>query len=294
MITIQLQGGLGNQLFQYAAARALAHRHGTSVAFDLRFFQNQKEKPDITPRGYELGAFGIVPTPPPLPDRLALGLSPLPFQKVLRKLVRRWHPVTEYREPSFRYDPVLLEATSARTYLTGYFQSERYFSDMEGLLRNELKFVGQLETEVAPSIQTTRSVSLHIRRGDYVTNPAAHRFHGTCSLDYYRESVAYLTERLGELHVFVFSDDQAWARQHLTLAQPTTFVEGHTGLLSYKDMQLMSQCRHHILANSSFSWWGAWLNPSPHKIVVAPKRWFADKAAERQTQDLIPTRWIRI
>ena len=294
MITVKLQGGLGNQLFQYAAARALAHHHGTSVAFDLSFFQNPGPDSVLTPRNFELGAFGITPVRPTLVASMALGLTKTPFKKTLQRLGRRVYPVTEYREPSFRYDPALFEATSANTHLVGYFQSERYFKKIEETLRRELKFVDSPEIELTERIRANHSVSLHIRRGDYVSSPTTGQFHGLCSINYYEKAAAYLAERFGDVQFFVFSDDLDWARKNLLLPYPVNFVEGHTGAESYKDMQLMSRCRHHIIANSSFSWWGAWLNPAPDKVVIAPERWFADATAQAQTQDMIPEGWIRM
>ncbi len=294
MITVKLQGGLGNQLFQYATARALAHWHGTSVAFDLSFFQNLGKGCVVTPRIFELGAFGITPDLPPPTARVALGLTKLPLTGTLQRLARRGYPVTEYRERSLRYDPDLFETTSINTHLVGYFQSELYFKKIEDLLRQKLNFINEPNSELAGSISTTRSASLHIRRGDYVNSPATRQFHGLCSIDYYEKASDYLAERFSNIHFFVFSDDLTWARENLLLPYPVTFVECHAEADSHKDMQLMSQCRHHIIANSSFSWWGAWLNPAPDKIVIAPEQWFADETAQEQTHDLIPASWIRM
>lgn len=292
MIVIKLQGGLGNQLFQYATARTLAHHHSTSVAFDLRSLQGTPEASNITPRSYELSAFGIDPVQPPLLDSLRYGLTAVALPKPLGLLVRRWKHVTEYREKAMGYDADILKKTSANTYLIGYFQSERYFENIRDILRNELSFINASNRKILPDSPTT--VSLHIRRGDYVTNPKTRQVHGLCSLDYYQKAAAYLADRLGDIHLVVFSDDLAWAREHLLLPYPITFVDGHEGQSSYKDMQLMSRCHHHITANSSFSWWGAWLNPSPDKIVVAPSRWLAHEKDPSESADRIPTGWIRI
>lgn len=293
MITVKLQGGLGNQLFQYAAALALAHHQGTGVAFDLSFFQNLKDT-TATPRSFGLDAFGLLPVQPPLADRLAYGLTQLPFRRTTQRLVRGWHPVTEYREHSFRYDPSISACTSRNTHLTGYFQSELYFKAIETLLRSTLEFQKKTKGGVPTAIRATNSVSLHIRRGDYANNPTTHSFHGLCSLHYYQNAAAYLAGRVSDIHFFIFSDHQAWAREHLLLPYRVTFVEGHAASQGYNDMELMSLCRHHIIANSSFSWWGAWLNTSPDKIVVAPKQWFADETAQNQSVDLIPKAWIQM
>ncbi len=290
MITVKLQGGLGNQLFQYAAARTLAHHHNTSVAFDLRALQGTSPAANITPRNYELSAFGIDPVQPPLLDSLRYGLTAVALPKPLRSLLRRWHGSTEYREKSFDFDPNFIRATSANTYLTGYFQSERYFESIRELLRRELKFISNAEplpTTYNPHLST---VSLHIRRGDYVTTP----LHGLCSMQYYETATAYLAQQLGNIHLVVFSDDQPWAREHVQLPYPVTFVERNNGTNSFKDMQLMSLCHHHIIANSSFSWWGAWLNPNPNKLVIAPKRWLANETGTVWSAARTPAEWVRL
>ena len=292
MIIVKLQGGLGNQLFQYAAARALAKYHGSSVAFDLTFYQNQTARPGVTARTYGLDVFGVRPVPPPFLDGLALGLWRVPLRRRLQKLLGRWRAIPEYREQSFSYDPAVWQNTTADVHLVGYFQSERYFKDIEDSLRHDLKFLSGADSALLPPGRNL--VSLHVRRGDYADNPKVRQVHGLCSLEYYQKAVAYLADRLGEITVVVFSDDQKWAREHLVLPHPVTFVEGHAGRESYRDMQLMSCCHHHVIANSSFSWWGAWLNPSPDKMVVAPDRWLAREKDASESADRIPSGWVRM
>ncbi|WP_247236066.1 alpha-1,2-fucosyltransferase [Telluribacter sp. SYSU D00476] len=294
MITIKLKGGLGNQLFQYATARALAVKHQTRVAFDLSFLLKREADAPHTFREYELAALTIPPVEPSLIEKLAFGLMDIPARKLLQRIVRRVIAGKVYNEKSFSYDPAIESRTAARTYLNGYFPSERYFKSIEPLLRTELRFIGQPDASVVHRIRNSCSVSMHVRRGDYLTNPSARQYHGLCSPDYYRRAVAYLASKRPDIHIFVFSDDLPWARQHISFPHPIDFVEGNLGANSYLDMQLMSMCQHHIIANSSFSWWGAWLNPSPDKIVIAPKRWFADETAQSQTQDIVPDSWIRL
>lgn len=294
MITVRLKGGLGNQLFQYATAKALAAKHRTSVAFDLSVLLKKEAHAWHTPREYELATLGIPSVEPSLVEKLAFGLADVPARKLLQRIVRRSISAKVYHEKSFNYDPDIETKTSARTYLNGHFPSERYFKGIEPLLRTELQFMGQPDASVVRRIKASCSVSVHIRRGDYLTNPSALHYHGLCSLAYYQQAIAYMASQHPDIHIFVFSDDLAWARQHLSFPFPIDYVEGNLGENSYLDMQLMSLCRHHIIANSSFSWWGAWLNPSPDKIVVAPKRWFADEAAQRQAQDIIPDSWIQL
>ena len=292
MITVRLKGGLGNQLFQYAAARALAVRHHTEVAFDLSYLTRSASVRE-TFREYALDAFGIIPVPPPLPEKIAFGMIRIAPGKIIQKTLQKALSAVRYNESS-SFDPNLEQRTSPRTYLNGYFLSEKYFRSVEPQLRTELRFRSSLSTPLAQKIQSTSAVSLHVRRGDYVTNPETHKLHGLCSLAYYQSAVAYLAERQPDIYLFVFSDDIAWARAHLVFPHPVHFVDENKQDKPYLDMQLMSMCRHHIIANSSFSWWGAWLNPSPHKIVIAPEHWVADTALQAQTRDILPNGWVKI
>ena len=152
--------------------------------------------------------------------------------------------------------------------------------------------MGGLNAELASEIQATVSVGVHIRRGDYVANPIANQFHGVCSLEYYLAAIAKLKEEIGAPRFFVFSDDIGWARQNLRLPDPTTFVDHNGEAHDYEDLRLMSLCKHHIIANSSFSWWGAWLSNNPDKIVIAPERWFRDPSMD--PRDLVPEGWHRL
>lgn len=136
------------------------------------------------------------------------------------------------------------------------------------------------------------AVSLHVRRGDYVSDARTHAAHGLCSIDYYRAAVRYIIDRVEAPEFFVFSDDIAWARGNLDISHPCHYLDHNRGAESYNDMRLMSLCHHHIIANSSFSWWGAWLNPRDDKIVVAPARWFA--SGNRRLDDLFPPGWVTL
>ena len=138
-------------------------------------------------------------------------------------------------------------------------------------------------------ISQTNSVSLHIRRGDYVSNQKTNQTHGTCDLDYYQRCITEIEKEVENPYFFVFSDEIEWVKENLKINHPAEYVDQNTGDKSYEDMRLMSQCKHNVIANSSFSWWGAWLNSYPDKIVFAPKRWFASD--KHNTKDLIPEGW---
>ncbi|MGO4666598.1 alpha-1,2-fucosyltransferase [Bosea sp. 2RAB26] len=300
-ITTRVIGGLGNQMFQYAAARALALRRGAKVQLDLSAFDT------YTLRKFELGSFPIqaLPAPPaetqpsrlePRSGALSLGgtLIRSALAAVYRFSGRRAADDTRYAEPHFHFDRKLAEQ-ALPLHMVGYWQSERYFSDAADIIRAELTSVVPLEVEnaaIAAEIKRVESVSVHVRRGDYVNDATTNAVHGSCSLDYYRRAIDFMCERLTSPHVFVFSDDQKWVQDNLRFNLPITYVNANPPDRGYRDMQLMSLCRHHVIANSSFSWWGAWLNPSKDKIVVAPERWFASD--ELDTRDLLPERWVRL
>jgi hypothetical protein len=179
-------------------------------------------------------------------------------------------------------------------YLVGYWQSEKYFAWNRERLLKDLWLVDTIPTNVSrilKTIQTTRSVALHVRRGDYVSNPAAAKFHGLCTKTYYQKAVAALKAKYADIQVFSFSDEPDWVRANLRLTAPMHVVDASPSGQAHIDLELMRHCQHHIIANSSFSWWGAWLCEKPEQVVHAPERWFADVGTD--TSDLVPSRWVK-
>jgi hypothetical protein len=180
------------------------------------------------------------------------------------------------------------------TYLSGYWQSYRYFDDIADQLRTELTPLTPptpKDSKLIRSMISTNSVSVHVRRGDYITQKAAAAFHGNSSVEYYDKALAKICTLVQDPRFFVFSDDLGWVKNNMKFPGATNFVDHNDGDTAFQDLRLMSTCKHHIIANSSFSWWGAWLNPNDKKIVVAPSLWFAD---HRQTPTLIPKSWLRV
>jgi hypothetical protein len=294
VVRTKLLGGLGNQMFQYAAARALADRTGSQLLLDVGEFAN------YTLRRYELDAMSVrarvegdatqPAAPPPPPGPLALAAKGL-WRRLFPDLPEG---VPLYRERSFAFDAGLLQQRPP-VQLEGYWQSEKYFHDAADAIRRDFTVAGEPDAgnrAVLQRMQGTTPVSLHVRRGDYVTNATTAAYHGTCSPEYYRQAVDHIARRCGPVTLFVFSDDQDWTRANLPFPHPTVHVDCNPPDRGVWDMHLMKHCRHHVVANSSFSWWGAWLNPSPDKIVVAPRRWFTDPAID--TSDLVPAGWVRI
>lgn len=293
MVIVHLMGGLGNQMFQYAAARQLAQRLHTTLKLDISAYASDPL------RSYSLSPLRIqeqFATPAelaamrrPYESRLAWYLLRL---SRLLKLPYGW---TVLQENHFRPFDARFSSVSGHVYLLGYWQSEKYFADRQDLIRHEFTLregADPANREMAGRIASVEAVSIHIRRGDYVANPHTHQIHGVCSLAYYQECVRRLAEKVARPHFFVFADDAAWAQENLRLDYPTTFVAHNDAAHAHEDLRLMALCQHQIIANSSFSWWGAWLNPNPDKIVYAPGRWFNDPTLD--TRDLLPPGWIAV
>jgi len=287
MIVFQALGGLGNQLFQYAAARRLALLNQCSLVVDHHWFDHPRA--GETPRRLELTRFSVA-------MRLATPYELLrwtPMRSRWARYLKPLMPLKLIREKGYGVNHNLFSATS-NSYLTGFWQSEAYFADIRHQLLKELNPVappGPEDLVMMEQILKSDSISVHVRRGDYVTLSSASAYHGLCTLDYYRKAISYISERIDNPSLFIFSDDPEWTRANLQSPIPTYYVDHNSPELAFQDLRLMSLCQHHILANSSFSWWGAWLSNESDGIVIAPERWYA---VDRPTPDLIPSRWIRM
>lgn len=287
-VLVRLEGGLGNQLFQYAAGRSLALATGRDLLLDSSAYRADPL------RSYQLDRFAIAARPLRRGDvpwfrlrRSRLGAI-LP-RRARVEIVREAFParVPVWPEPGAASDP-------GTPYLIGYWQSERYFAPIADTIRREVRVNAAPEERNArllAEIAAGDAVAIHVRRGDYVSNPVATAYHGLCGLDYYRAAIRRLAESVPRPHCFVFSDDLDWVRTNLDTGHPTTFV-GHNTDTPWEDLRLMAACRHFIVANSSFSWWGAWLGDRPGKQVIAPARWFrADHGGEGE---IVPAGWLRM
>lgn len=288
MLITKLSGGLGNQLFQYAAGRALAKRHGVPLVLDTGWFDYIPKS--NTPRFFELSRYPVAARVTQGHERVLCSLHNGQILGRLQWLPRPWRHV---REKGFDYQE--LNISGARpVYLDGYWQSYKYFDACRDTLLDELTPSVPMSVQdeaLAGMLQDGPGVSVHVRRGDYVSNAKAHQNHGLAPLTYYAQAIGRMHEKLPHARFFVFSDDLEWARGHLPLPEDAVYV-GHNGSENaFQDLRLMSLCTGHVLANSSFSWWGAWLSRAPDKQVIAPARWFADG---RSTPDLIPSGWERI
>lgn len=282
MIITRLFGGAGNQLFQYAAGRALADHLGCDLGIDARYVAGSRDRGDCFAHFSDARFTRNAALPPAKSDGWlryglwrALGRSP------------RFH-----REGGLGFDPAFFDLPPG-TYLHGYWQSEKYFAPIADRLRRDLSFTTTLDAPnagmAAQIAEAGTPVALHVRRGDYIAAGA----YAACTPDYYRAAARAVADRLGrDPTCFVFSNDPAWARAHLDLGFPTVVVDLNDEATGHFDLHLQSLCAHNVIANSTFSWWAAWLNSNPGKIVVAPKDWFAGDRLNNP--DICPDSWIRL
>tara|TARA_B110000211_G_C14033851_1_gene533477 strand:+ start:93 stop:935 length:843 start_codon:yes stop_codon:yes gene_type:complete len=275
-------GGLGNQLFQYCAGRALSLQHG--VEFRLLWGETSGES--TTKRALDLHHFNIraeIIKSTKFYKRLSLPL--------ISTFLKHGAPVV-LRESTLGYD-YRFASLGRHTRLKGYWQSEQYFKKFECSIRKDLRIITPPSSQnqaLLDRISSEAAVSLHVRRGDYVTNPLANSHHGTCDLTYYERAIRYISSHMQKEPVFyIFSDDPTWVKKNLNTGHKTIFVDFNHEATNYEDLRLMAQCKHNIIANSSFSWWGAWLNKNPSKIVVAPQKWYSDQTANNP--DILPPAW---
>jgi hypothetical protein len=289
MVKVILSGGLGNQIFQYAAGRALALKYSTNLVLNLNLLNRFDSS--VTPRSYELGNLRVL-------CDIELN-SPFPMWTWIKKftwLLGPLNPWKFYQENSSSYDPRLLQQPDGVT-LFGYWQSHIYFSDISKQLMSELqpsKPLSEESVKVLDKIESSRAIAIHVRRGDYVSNAETSSFHGLMPLNYYKDAVAYVLAKFPGATFFIFSDDLDWCKKNLNLEQ-VHFVDHNEVENSWEDLILMSKCRHHIIANSSFSWWAAWMADNnqavANHLVIAPKNWF-NKAHQINNTDRFPQHWI--
>jgi hypothetical protein len=293
MIRVRLEGGLGNQLFQYTAGRALAVRHGCGLELDASWYQNKLT--GVTARGFELGHFKCVadilmPHKEYFHSKLCL----------IWRLNRSMPGFSMYRENGMSFNEQFWLLPD-QTYLIGYWQSYRYADEILPQITSELEPARPLSLDsqlMSEKIASTSSVALHIRRGDYVSLNAASKYHGALAISYYQAALRRIRDQISSPTIFVFSDEPEWCRSNLLLDDTdATFISSNSESLAWQDLILMSRCEHHIIANSSFSWWGAFLadlrRPGAQRIVIAPRRWFNTNAYQ-DVSDRLPFHWVKL
>jgi hypothetical protein len=287
MIFVYLQGGLGNQMFQYAFAKALAIDKNMNFIIDSSHFEKANFLGE-TPRSFQLHLFNAHFKIASDNERQTLQQLRYPslFTRAWNKLTQSYplqiiDDETVYSNIESYFTPNFL--------LSGYFQKEIYFKKHEDLIRQDFQ---PREHITAPFDIHPNTVSVHIRRGDYITNANANAHHGVCGMDYYERAFSFIENQLTDPHYIFFSDDIEWCKEHFKNKINAHFIEDRNGKPEHEDLVLMSRCAHHIIANSSYSWWGAWLNPNDSKIVVAPARW--NNRQSSATNDYVPPTWRQL
>ena len=290
MVIVKLMGGMGNQMFQYAFGRALSLEKAVTLKLDLDFLLDRTPRDNFVYRDYDLPIFNCRPQILSEGDkRRFFGssiMSSKNFNKILPLTIRKF-----YTERHFGYDQNVLNLNK-NIYLEGYWQSYKYFSGIESTIRKEFSInhkFNEEEEEINQSILSTNSVCVNVRRSDFLVNS----YHGVCNEKYFYKGINHIEQFDSNLEIFVFSDDIDWCEKNLKFNRKTTFV-GHeyAGDKFQSYLQLMTNCKHYVIPNSTFGWWAAWLASYERKIIVTPQAWFSD--SKINTEDLIPKGWIRI
>jgi len=293
MIIAELVGGLANQMVIYAAAKALSEHLQVELKLDIRKLSRDKK------RNYALNHLNIetkTATQEEI-DWVCQKSSSWIISKV-KKTIRKTYNGNAfgiYKEPAINFDPNFFSLTD-NTYIKGNFINLLYFTRIEQTLKNEFQIKSTLSNktkELIKSITSSNSVSIHIRRGDYANEKKTNEIHGLIPLNYYKTAIDLISNRTKQPTFYVFSDDISWVKNNLPNTQEMHFIDHTNGETAYEDLYMMSQCKHNIIANSGFSYWGAWLNSNEEKLVISPKQWFADNKLNDRFK-LIPEGWLKI
>lgn len=297
MKIVEFVGGLGNQMFQYAFLLAIKAKSPNDDVFGyIGRFNEQTDN-----LGFQLGdIFGIcLPCIEESHVRPIIGNANGIAQRIIRKFSPGWNGV--FCERYFHFDPNVFDLCKRdQMYFRGLWQDSAYFDqDISAHVKRDFRFKDELNnqnSEYLKMIEANESVSIHIRRGDYISNPKYNRIlGGICDEGYYSRAISEIEESVQSPQYFIFSDDEAWVRENFgcRLGSNATYIIGNSGKNSHIDMLLMTKCKHNIIANSSFSWWGAWLNENPRKKVIGPKQWFKNDAWLENNR-IIPSEWTAI
>ena len=293
-VVVKLEGGLGNQFYQYAVGKALAR--ASNAAF---LVLDRMDSPNDSRRHNHLGLFNCQARKVSLISRFVFRLlfvKKWGIGKKLRKNSSKIYPITLVHDPETGYHPTILDNKFGSVLLLGYWQSYKYFDALRAELIEEFTLksppTSEENADLLQKINSTPSIAVHIRRGDYVNVSHFLENFGTCSLSYYRQAIKYIADHVDHPEFYVFSDDPDWAEANLIFSHPVKFVRNNLGVSDYEDFRLMKECKHFIIANSSFSWWAAYLSSFPAKMVLTPDRWFINDPMAME--DRIPTDWVRI
>lgn len=292
MVIVKMLGGLGNQLFQYAMGRNLAYLNDTELKVDLTWFSSEQE---TTRRSFFLDKFNItygVASNEEIKKYFILRkfLGRDLYEAIIPFKCKRYIRLKEFQPFDGKYLKL-----GGNVYLEGYWTDERYFAEVSNIIRREFTLkheLSQRSKKISELIQKTESVSIHIRRGDYVANRNFSPIFNVCDHKYYINAINEITRNISKPHFFIFSDDIGWARQNIKFGHHAVYVSGGEGDLPHEELVLISRCRHNIISNSTFSWWGAWLNSSDGKTIIAPDRWFNRQG--HHGGECVPSTWKKI
>jgi hypothetical protein len=287
MIISKITGGIGNQMFQYAIGRSISIRKKNILKLDKSFYLSQIK------RDYELDLFNTIGEIASKEEISALsGIENFPM-KVMRRLgLSVFKPKSYFREKTAaQFDDKVFDF-QRDLYLDGYWQNENYFKNIRREILSEFTLKNDIchkAKEQLNKIKKTNSVALHVRRGDYITNTHAAKSHGICNINYYKKAVLFMTSSMSAPPLFyVFSDDIEWCKKNFTFLNNKVFIDDTRDAL--EDLELMKQCKNIIVANSTFSWWAAWLNQNKNKIVVCPEIWWTSRVGSNPA----PNSWNKI
>jgi hypothetical protein len=292
MILVRVTGGLGNQMFQYAFGRVLQLKYKTALKVNPIWFNDKERKKHETLQLHLFPNTDV--TNASEKEVFFYKRKTLWGSKLLLNLKWRWSRYSMFIEPAFNFQPNVITTSTKNCSLEGYWQSEKYFKHIRQTLLNDFEFppLNDKNREIEQIIRNNNSISIHLRRGDFIADPLNNKNHGFIGLKYYAEAVGQFSKEQEAPLYFIFSDDINWVREHLKLSQDTLYIDWNKNEEAINDLHLMSLCQHNIIANSSFSWWAAWLNQNPNKIVIAPKKWFNER--DWNTSDLIPDAWEKL
>jgi hypothetical protein len=290
MILVDTSGGFGNQMFQFSLGYILSKKHRQPLVIKDEIFYDKTSgiSFEIFPNvSYQLASQKQI-------EQFYL----CGIKRCIKNILLLPH-YTIYEEETLKYDLKVFK-TPPPLYIKGFWQSEKYFSGYEDCIRDVFSFNSRIDTITNYYYQKISSkyssVAIHVRRGDYLFNEQNFLRHGVCSLDYYKIAIEDMRKKVSAPYFFVFSDDQEWCEKNIcTMGSDFEFVKtNNSGSSSWKDMFLMSKCKNQIMANSTFSWWAAWLNNNIDKTIIAPTQWFADDKLELLSGDIVPQKWIRL
>ena len=299
MIVVRLMGGLGNQMFQYATAYALAKRNNTEVKIDVTLLeQNKKHAHEkVTHRELDLETFNLklVFASQKEIDHFNGKVHNNLFGKIINKLGSFSRAKDLILETGRGFNEHVLNLKDNKC-LVGAWQSESYFSDLKEEIKKIFKFkmaIPESSKEIFDQINNVNSVCVNVRRGDYITSPIYSKNIGALQPTYYNSGINWMEEKLSSPHFFVFSDDVEWCKSNIVSKSPLHFIgHEHAGVKFNTYIQLMSKCKHFVISNSTFAWWAAYLGEKENTNVVAPVKW--SRSDEFFPKDIIPGRWIKM